>query len=186
MTTSSSLRLVLPWLFLAAVFLIAPRIFTSGTALTMMSVMGFMIIFALSYNMLLGQTGMLSFGHAVYYGLGGFLVVHAMNAITITRLKYEQIKPKMYVVTMHYGTKVFDDLLPLMEFLEETEKARITSSDDNTIILQIREVSSVCGYNRSFRMKTLLCFPLVRTKCPVLMACASSSASRTTAGICWH
>ena len=32
--------------------------------------MGIMIIFALSYNMLLGQTGMLSFGHAVYYGLG--------------------------------------------------------------------------------------------------------------------
>ena len=44
-----------------------------------MSLMGIMIVFALSYNMLLGETGMLSFGHAVYYGLGGFLVVHAMN-----------------------------------------------------------------------------------------------------------
>jgi branched-chain amino acid transport system permease protein len=44
-----------------------------------MSLMGIMIIFALSYNMLLGQTGLLSFGHAVYYGLGGFLAVHAMN-----------------------------------------------------------------------------------------------------------
>ena len=32
-----------------------------------------MIIFALSYNMLLGQTGLLSFGHAVYFGLGGFV-----------------------------------------------------------------------------------------------------------------
>jgi branched-chain amino acid transport system permease protein len=31
--------------------------------------------------MLLGQTGMLSFGHAVYYGLGGFLAVHAMNTV---------------------------------------------------------------------------------------------------------
>ena len=38
----------------------------------MLSQMGIAIIFALSYNMLLGQTGMLSFGHAVYYGLGGF------------------------------------------------------------------------------------------------------------------
>ena len=43
--------------------------------------MGIMIIFALSYNMLLGQTGLLSFGHAVYYGLGGFVAIHAMNAV---------------------------------------------------------------------------------------------------------
>jgi branched-chain amino acid transport system permease protein len=58
----------------------------SGSALTVLSLMGIMIIFALSYNMLLGQTGMLSFGHAVYYGLGAFFVVHAMNAII--RAKY--------------------------------------------------------------------------------------------------
>jgi len=75
------LRLVWPWLALAAVFALAPRIFSSGAALTMMSVMGVMIIFALSFNMLLGQTGLLSFGHAVYYGLGGFVAIHAMNAV---------------------------------------------------------------------------------------------------------
>jgi branched-chain amino acid transport system permease protein len=69
------------WLATAIAFAVLPHIFTSGTALTMMSLMGIMIIFALSYNMLIGQTGMLSFGHAVYYGLGGFLVVHAMNAV---------------------------------------------------------------------------------------------------------
>jgi branched-chain amino acid transport system permease protein len=34
--------------------------------------MSIMIVFALSYNMLLGQTGLLSFGHAVYYGLAAF------------------------------------------------------------------------------------------------------------------
>jgi branched-chain amino acid transport system permease protein len=70
-------------LWLVAVLLLAglPLVFRSGTALTMMSLMGIMIIFALSYNMLLGQTGMLSFGHAAYYGLGAFFVVHAMNAI---------------------------------------------------------------------------------------------------------
>jgi branched-chain amino acid transport system permease protein len=39
------------------------------------------IVFALSYNMLLGQGGMLSFGHAVYFGLGGFLSVHALILI---------------------------------------------------------------------------------------------------------
>ena len=48
----------------------------------MMSLMGIAIVSALSYNMLLGQTGMLSFGHAVYYGLGAYLVVHAINIFT--------------------------------------------------------------------------------------------------------
>ena len=67
------------WIAIAVVFALLPKIFTSGSALTMMSLMGIMIVFALSYNMLLGQAGMLSFGHAVYYGLGGFLAVHAMN-----------------------------------------------------------------------------------------------------------
>jgi branched-chain amino acid transport system permease protein len=70
------------WVAVALLFVTLPKIFTTGSALTMMSLMGIMIVFALSYNMLLGQTGMLSFGHAVYYGLGGFLAVHAMNVFT--------------------------------------------------------------------------------------------------------
>src|SRR6202030_441538 len=74
------------WLLLAAVFAVLPKIFASGTSLTMMSLMGIMIVFALSYNMLLGETGLLSFGHAVYYGLGGFLTVHAMNTVIHDRL----------------------------------------------------------------------------------------------------
>jgi branched-chain amino acid transport system permease protein len=76
----SAARSLSPWLLMALVFAAAPKIFSSGLALTMMSVMGVMIIFALSYNMLLGQTGLLSFGHAVYYGLGGFVAIHTMNA----------------------------------------------------------------------------------------------------------
>lgn len=74
------------WLLAAAVMIVLPKIFTSGAALTTMCLMGIMIVFSLSYNMLLGQTGMLSFGHAVYYGLGGFLAVHAMNVIAADRL----------------------------------------------------------------------------------------------------
>src|SRR3546814_860474 len=69
------------WVLAAAVMLVMPKIFTSGAALTTMCLMGIMIVFSLSYNMLLGQTGMLSFGHAVYYGLGGFLAVHTMNIV---------------------------------------------------------------------------------------------------------
>lgn len=67
------------WIATAITFAALPHVFGSGTAITTMSLMGITIIFALSYNMLLGQTGLLSFGHAVYYGLGAFLAVHAMN-----------------------------------------------------------------------------------------------------------
>jgi branched-chain amino acid transport system permease protein len=75
-----------PWIALAVAFAVLPMIFASGSALTMLSLMGIMIVFALSYNMLLGETGLLSFGHAVYYGLGGFLAVHAMNTVIHDRL----------------------------------------------------------------------------------------------------
>lgn len=67
------------WGATALVFLAAPQVFTSGFSLTMMTQMGTLIIFALSYNMLLGQGGMLSFGHAVYSGLGAYVVVHTLN-----------------------------------------------------------------------------------------------------------
>ena len=69
------------WIAAALVMAVLPYIFSSGASITMMSLMGFAIIFALSYNMLLGQTGMLSFGHAVYYGLGGFMTAHALNVV---------------------------------------------------------------------------------------------------------
>src|SRR3981081_3816520 len=74
------------WTLAAIVLLVLPYIFRSGGALTAFSLVGISIIFSLSYNILLGQTGMLSFGHAVYYGLGGFLVIHAINMIGINKL----------------------------------------------------------------------------------------------------
>ena len=67
------------WAFFAAVMLLAPKIFNSGLSVTMLSQMGIAIIACLSYNMLLGQGGMLSFGHAVYTGLGAFVAIHALN-----------------------------------------------------------------------------------------------------------
>ena len=48
----------------------------------MLSQMGIAIIVCLSYNMLLGQGGMLSFGHAVYSGMGSFLAIHALNLVS--------------------------------------------------------------------------------------------------------
>jgi branched-chain amino acid transport system permease protein len=69
------------WGTVAMVFVILPLIFREGFAITMMSQMGIFIIAALGYNMLLGQTGLLSFGHAVYTGLGSYFAIHALNWI---------------------------------------------------------------------------------------------------------
>jgi branched-chain amino acid transport system permease protein len=74
------------WVVAAVALLLLPRIFGSGGSLTTFSLIGISIIFSLSYNILLGQTGMLSFGHAVYYGLGGFLVIHTINMIGANKL----------------------------------------------------------------------------------------------------
>ena len=74
------------WVAVALLLLVLPKIFGSGGALTTFSLIGISIIFSLSYNILLGQTGLLSFGHAVYYGLGGFLVIHAINIISANKL----------------------------------------------------------------------------------------------------
>jgi branched-chain amino acid transport system permease protein len=70
------------WSLFALVLIFAPLVFTSNLSGTMLAQMGIAIIACLSYNMLLGQGGMLSFGHAVYTGLGSFMAIHALNAVT--------------------------------------------------------------------------------------------------------
>jgi branched-chain amino acid transport system permease protein len=69
------------WIAATLLICVLPLKFRSGFALSLLSQMGIAIIFSLSYNMLLGQGGMLSFGHAVFYGLGGFITVHALNIV---------------------------------------------------------------------------------------------------------
>ena len=73
---------LLTWGLFALVLVVAPLIFTSPFSRSMLAQMGIAIVACLSYNMLLGQGGMLSFGHAVYTGLGTFVAVHAMNSIS--------------------------------------------------------------------------------------------------------
>ncbi len=77
-----------PWIALAVVLVMLPQAFSSGFALTMMSQMGLLVIFALAYNMLLGQGGMLSFGHAIYFGLAGYFTVHYLNLIYEEQVPY--------------------------------------------------------------------------------------------------
>ena len=72
----------LVWGFYALILAVAPLLFSSSLSQTMLSQMGIAIIVCLSYNMLLGQGGMLSFGHAVYSGLGSFLAIHSLNLVS--------------------------------------------------------------------------------------------------------
>ncbi|HXJ77278.1 MAG TPA: branched-chain amino acid ABC transporter permease [Candidatus Methylomirabilis sp.] len=77
-----------PWFLALAVALALPWLFYdwsrarhSGFVVAMLSQMSMMAIFALSYNMQMGQAGLLSFGHAVFFGLGGYCTAHALNAV---------------------------------------------------------------------------------------------------------
>ncbi|HEY2029395.1 MAG TPA: branched-chain amino acid ABC transporter permease [Myxococcales bacterium] len=72
------------WRFLLVllVIVVAPLFASKGFALSLLSRIGIMALFALSYNMLLGETGLLSFGHAVYYGLGSFATLHVLNGLS--------------------------------------------------------------------------------------------------------
>ena len=70
------------WAGYLVVILVAPLLVSQSFAISLLSRIGIMTIFALSYNMLLGQTGLLSFGHAVYFGLGSFATLHLLNALS--------------------------------------------------------------------------------------------------------
>ena len=69
------------WLGYGLVLVLAPGVFSSGLGLSILSQIGVAIIACLSYNLLLGQGGMLSFGHAVYTGAGAFGAMHLLRLI---------------------------------------------------------------------------------------------------------
>ena len=70
----------IPWIVCAIILIVLPMVMGSKGQLTILSQMSIMVVFALAYNMLLGQGGMLSFGHAVYMGMGSFICLHVMNS----------------------------------------------------------------------------------------------------------
>jgi branched-chain amino acid transport system permease protein len=74
------------WLGFAVLLALAPLAWRTSFAQTMLSQVGIAIIACLAYNMLLGQGGMLSFGHAVYSGLGSFIAIHALNLAAAGKL----------------------------------------------------------------------------------------------------
>ena len=82
-TGKPDLRAYGGWLAVAVVLALLPHVpgLNADFGHSLLSQMGIAAVFALSYNMLLGQTGLLSFGHAVYFGLGGYAAIHLMRAI---------------------------------------------------------------------------------------------------------
>ena len=65
---------------LAVALLLAPAVLGSQ-ALGLLSQMGIAVILCLSFWLLMGQGGMVSFGHALYSGLGAFVAIYGMRAI---------------------------------------------------------------------------------------------------------
>lgn len=53
----------------------------SGLVLTLLAQTAATAVVCLGVALLMGQGGLVSFGHAVYSGLGGFAVLHALNAM---------------------------------------------------------------------------------------------------------
>ena len=70
-----------PWIAFAIVLVVLPLLLPGGHAISLLSLAGTSAIVALSYNLLLGQAGMLSFGHAVYAGLGAYAAIHLLARI---------------------------------------------------------------------------------------------------------
>jgi len=72
------------WLLVMALsLLVLPHVpgIDSDFGRSLLTQMAIAAVFALSFNLLFGQTGLLSFGHAVYFGLGGYAAIHVMRAI---------------------------------------------------------------------------------------------------------
>src|SRR5207249_10215739 len=61
--------------------------------------------------------------------VGGVYTINSTDAKEVI----DEIKPKKYILPMHYGTKVFDDVLPPDEFLEDQKKESIKRKDSNQL-----------------------------------------------------
>ncbi|GGG68388.1 hypothetical protein GCM10011415_14520 [Salipiger pallidus] len=67
-------------LLLTVAVLVALPWLVSGSMLNAAVQMLIAALFAMAFGLLCGQAGLLSFGHAAYFGVGAFAAVHAMNA----------------------------------------------------------------------------------------------------------
>lgn len=67
------------WWLGAMAMLLLPGWGAPYSVLNLLSQVGIAVLLCASYSLLLGQTGLLSFGHAVYPALGSYLVIYALG-----------------------------------------------------------------------------------------------------------
>ncbi len=87
--SDSSLKPLFGWAAGLAALILLPFVINTYIILLTTEVM-IMGIFALSFNLLFGYTGLLSFGHAAFFGMGGYvtayLLSHACPSLTLAFL----------------------------------------------------------------------------------------------------
>ncbi|AOJ02153.1 branched-chain amino acid ABC transporter permease [Burkholderia mayonis] len=78
-TVRSRLSHAWPWFALIVLLAVPALAWPRGWMLGYLAQTAALIVLALSYNLLLGTTGLLSFGHAAFAGLGAFAAAHVFN-----------------------------------------------------------------------------------------------------------
>ena len=84
--TMRNSRAALPWIALALLLVVPPCISTQSWVVAWLAQTAAMIVFALSYNLLLGGAGLLSFGHAASSGIGALIAAQLFNRLGIVPL----------------------------------------------------------------------------------------------------
>ncbi|MSR30777.1 MAG: Zn-dependent hydrolase [Gemmataceae bacterium] len=69
----------------------------------------------------------------LFIPVGGVYTVNGSDA----RATVDKIQPRRFAIPMHYGVKVFQDLLPIDEFLEDQDKASIINHKNSTITIPL-------------------------------------------------
>jgi L-ascorbate metabolism protein UlaG (beta-lactamase superfamily) len=67
----------------------------------------------------------------LFVPVGGVYTLNGEDAAKVVK----QIKPRRYVIPMHYGTPVYDDLLSADEFLEDSKKETIKKYKTNELLI---------------------------------------------------
>ncbi|GAK13284.1 branched-chain amino acid ABC transporter permease [Geomicrobium sp. JCM 19039] len=72
-----------PWVFIAICFvmLLLPLFVTQSSMLFLLTNIFILAVFAMSYDILLGYTGIISFGHAMFFGFGAYSVALSLTYI---------------------------------------------------------------------------------------------------------
>ena len=67
----------------------------------------------------------------LFVPVGGVYTLNGEDAAIVVK----QIKPRRYVIPMHYGTAVYDDVLPVDEFLDNSKKEAIKKYKTNELVI---------------------------------------------------